>query len=83
MAQAVCYPLDTVKRRMQLNGAPGYKNLYKNDIHCLQKVLKDEGLRRGLYAGWSLNLAKNLPLTLLHYILFQNLRFISRKRVIE
>ncbi len=35
LAQAICYPLDTVKRRMQLNGAQGHKNLYKNDWHCL------------------------------------------------
>ena len=35
LAQALCYPLDTVKRRMQLNGSQGHKNLYKSDWHCL------------------------------------------------
>lgn len=31
LAQTICYPLDTTKRRMQLNGSFGHKNIYKND----------------------------------------------------
>lgn len=69
LAQSICYPLDTVKRRMQLNGAQGHKNLYKNDWHCLQKVLKEEGFR-GLYAGWTVNMVRCIPLTMIQFILF-------------
>lgn len=79
LAQALCYPLDTIKRRMQLNGAQGFKNLYKNDLHCLQRILKEEGLWRGLYAGWTINVVRCLPLTLVQFIFFQNLRFISKE----
>lgn len=63
---------------MQLNGSQGYKNVYKSDLHCLQTILKKEGVRTGLYAGWSVNLVRCLPATLIQYIMFQNLRFISK-----
>jgi hypothetical protein len=69
IASALCYPLDTVKRRMQVNGSLGFKNLYKNDLHCLQTIVKKEGMKQ-LYAGWSINMAKCIPLTLVQYIMF-------------
>ena len=78
IAQSLCYPLDTVKRRMQLNGAFGHKNIYKNDWHCLQKIIKKEGIQRGLYAGWTVNLVRCVPLTIIQYILFQNMRCITK-----
>ena len=73
----MCYPLDTVKRRMQLNGALGHKNIYRNDWNCLNKIWKEEGLVKGFYSGFSVSLMKNVPLVFLQYIMFQNLRFIS------
>lgn len=45
LAQTLVYPLDTVKRRMQLNGATGHKNIYRSDLQCFQHILKEEGLR--------------------------------------
>ncbi|TNV77496.1 hypothetical protein FGO68_gene2474 [Halteria grandinella] len=79
LAQALCYPLDTVKRRMQVNGSLGFKNMYKSDLHCLQTIIAKEGVRQ-LYSGWSLNMVKCVPLTLMQYIMFQNLRFISKEQ---
>ena len=64
IAQTVCYPLDTVKRRMQLNGAMGHKNLYRNDWHCLSKILKEEGVK-GLYSGFTVNLVRSVPMVLI------------------
>lgn len=64
-AQALCYPFDTVKRRMQLNGAKGHKNIYKGDYDCFTKILKDEGAVKGLYAGFSVNLVRCLPAAIL------------------
>ncbi len=77
IAQGICYPLDTIKRRMQLNGSQGHKNIYKNDYHCFQKILKEEGYR-GLYQGWTINIVRCLPLALIQYVMFQNLRFMSK-----
>jgi solute carrier family 25 (adenine nucleotide translocator) protein 4/5/6/31 len=44
----ICYPLDTIRRRMMLqaklqdgSGRP----LYNNGFHCLKCILKDEGVR--------------------------------------
>ena len=54
--------------------------MYRSDLQCLQRIVKEEGVRQGLYKGWSLQLARCLPMTLLQYIVFQNLRFITRKK---
>ncbi len=64
---------------MQVNGSLGFKNLYKSDWHCLQTMAKKEGIR-ALYAGWTVNMAKCVPLTLVQFIMFQNLRFISKEK---
>ena len=37
-AQAVCYPLDTIRRRMQMNGAFGDAPHYNGVLHCVKQV---------------------------------------------
>lgn len=64
---------------MQLNGAAGHKNLYKNDWQCLAKVWREEGYR-GFYSGFSVNLVRCIPLTLIQFMFFQNLKFINQKK---
>jgi hypothetical protein len=34
------------------------KKLYRNSLDCLQKIVKQEGISRGLYAGLSVNLIR-------------------------
>jgi len=69
IAQALCYPFDTVKRRLQINGAKGYKNIYKNEYHCVQKILAEESYR-GFYRGFSINLCRTIPLAFLQFACF-------------
>lgn len=76
LASALCYPLDTIKRRMQLNGSIGHKNLYRDSMHCFEKIRSEEGLR-GLYSGYTLNLCRTIPMGLIYFICFQNLKFIT------
>ena len=40
-AQAACYPLDTVRRRMQMNGAGGQAPRYTGMLHCIKQVRID------------------------------------------
>ena len=42
LAQVVLYPLDTIKRILQLNGSLGHKNLYSGGIlSCAQTLVRD------------------------------------------
>lgn len=77
-ANTILYPLDTIKRCLQLNGSKGHKTLYTGSIiNCAQTIMVDKGIR-GLYAGFGLNLLKTVPLTAIHLIIFNSLRVISK-----
>ena len=81
IAQSVLYPLDTVKRCLQLNGSMGHKTLYTGSIsNCLSTLYKDHGLK-GLYGGFSVNLIRCLPLTMVHYVVFQSFKGMTQPRL--
>lgn len=52
-AQSTTYPLDIVRRRMQV-----HPELYKNEIHAFSQIYHTEGLVRGLFKGVSMNWIK-------------------------
>lgn len=55
------YPLDVVRRRMQLAGAvtDGYK--YSGCINTFVTVYMEDGIRKGLYRGLSINYMRVVP----------------------
>lgn len=63
-AQALVYPLDTVRRRLMLSGEvrPNYTGpmtpRYKNTLHCFTSVVGEEGFRV-LYNGFGVNLLRS------------------------
>lgn len=60
-SQTVAYPLDVVRRRMQLAGAvsDGYK--YSGCINTFVTVYMEDGVRKGLYRGLSINYLRVVP----------------------
>ena len=54
-AQSVTYPLDIVRRRIQVVGAAGG---YVSPWRALVDIAETEGLRRGLYKGVTMNWLK-------------------------
>eukprot|EP00913_Durusdinium_trenchii_P011389 g10699.t1 len=52
-AQSTTYPLDIIRRRMQVH--PG---LYRNELHALRAIYRSEGLVGGLFKGVSMNWIK-------------------------
>ncbi|KAK6172479.1 hypothetical protein SNE40_016118 [Patella caerulea] len=48
-------PLDTVKVKMQT-----FPDLYRNAFYCFKETYKQDGIRRGLYAGTVPSLAANI-----------------------
>ncbi|KAJ7961244.1 Mitochondrial carrier protein [Quillaja saponaria] len=55
LATLTCYPLDTVRRQMQLRGTP-----YKTVLDAFPGIVERDGLI-GLYRGFVPNALKNLP----------------------
>jgi hypothetical protein len=62
LATAIVYPLDTLKRRCQVDGALGYKhtNLRPNDISLGRFIYNTDG-PKAFYHGFSMCLARNIP----------------------
>ena len=56
LAQTISYPLDVVRRRMQID--PAYSPRYRGIWHALITIFREEGLKRGLYKGVSMNWLK-------------------------
>ena len=68
IAQTFVYPMDVIRRRNQTHG--GDKELYKNTWDAIKVIYREEGLRRGLYKGLSLNYLKTAPNTALYLSLY-------------
>jgi len=50
VAQTVTYPFDLLRRRMQIVGAGGTKEVYNGPLDAIKKIVKNDGWR-GLYRG--------------------------------
>jgi solute carrier family 25 phosphate transporter 23/24/25/41 len=49
-AITITHPTDLVRRRMQLQGFDASVPVYRNPMHCIEKIVAKEGVR-GLYRG--------------------------------
>uniref|UniRef100_A0A3Q2CM30 Mitochondrial coenzyme A transporter SLC25A42 n=1 Tax=Cyprinodon variegatus TaxID=28743 RepID=A0A3Q2CM30_CYPVA len=56
IGQSASYPLDVVRRRMQTAGVIG--SSYVTIMGTMREIVKQEGVRRGLYKGLSMNWVK-------------------------
>jgi len=77
-AQTICFPLDTIRRRMQLSGTN-----YKNTLDAMITIPRVEGIR-GLYKGMLPNAVKIVPNNGIRFLAFDFLKNLlgaeSRKR---
>ena len=61
MLQAVAYPADTVRRRMQVNGSLGQQQIaYRGYLDCVRSMAQTEGLR-SFYRGFTVSCIKTAP----------------------
>ena len=67
-AQTCCYPLDLVRRRMQLKG-----HVYSGVLDALKTIARDEGFR-GFYKGMVPNAVKVVPNTALRFMAYDVLK---------
>ncbi|KAF6257183.1 mitochondrial substrate carrier protein [Scenedesmus sp. NREL 46B-D3] len=68
IAATVCYPLDTIRRRMQMRGVT-----YNNQLHAFQSIWAKEGMR-GFYRGWSANTLKVVPQNAIRLVSYEALK---------
>lgn len=68
IAASSCYPLDTVRRRMQMKG-----NTYRNQLHALSTIWATEGFR-GFYRGWAANTLKVVPQNAIRFVSYETLK---------
>ena len=73
VAQTVLYPLDTIRRRMQVNGSGMFTSTYTSSWGCAKSILAQEGIR-GFYRGVMLNVVKTLPQVSLQLAILDNVR---------
>jgi len=68
IAQTACYPLDTIRRRMQLKGQN-----YKSTLDAIKTIIVKEG-STGLYRGISANTLKVIPNNAIRWMVFEHLK---------
>lgn len=68
IAQSICYPLDTVRRRMQMKG----KN-YANTLDAFRTIFRVEGMS-GFYKGMVPNAVKVVPNNAIRFMVFEKLK---------
>ena len=71
--QAVSYPIDTVRRRMQLNGAPGQAVTYRSYWHVFKSMAVAEG-PRSFYRGLGVNCLKTAPGAAIQFLAYDLIR---------
>lgn len=68
MGDTVMYPLDTIKTRQQ--GAPGVLK-YRTMASTTASILREEGLIRGVYRGYSAALLGSFPSTMMFFGVYE------------
>jgi solute carrier family 25 (mitochondrial adenine nucleotide translocator), member 4/5/6/31 len=75
-AGTLCYPIDSVRRRMMMQaGQPLHERLYRGSLHCFRVVWAQEGLR-GFYLGIAPNIVRSVggALMLVVYDVLKSMR---------
>lgn len=64
----VCYPLDTIRRRMQMKG-----KTYNGMADAMRTIMKDEGMI-GFFRGWTANTMKVVPQNSIRFVSYELLK---------
>eukprot|EP00908_Phaeocystis_cordata_P024969 Transcript_7428.p1 GENE.Transcript_7428~~Transcript_7428.p1 ORF type:complete len:313 (-),score=98.81 Transcript_7428:185-1123(-) len=70
LAHVITYPNDTVRRRLQIQGAPGSEMRYSGALDCFHKMVQQEGWR-SLYAGIRVTILRGVPNTGIQFCVYE------------
>lgn len=65
IAATICYPLDTIRRRMQMRGI-----VYKSQADAFVTIYRQEGMV-GFYRGWIANTIKVVPQNAIRFVAYE------------
>ena len=70
-AQTVSYPLDVVRRVMQLEGMKSEKPIYRSVLGTLSHIYKTSGVIKGLYRGMTINYYRAIPTVAMSFTVYE------------
>mmetsp|Transcript_32134 Transcript_32134/g.76197 ORF Transcript_32134/g.76197 Transcript_32134/m.76197 type:complete len:378 (-) Transcript_32134:190-1323(-) len=73
VAHILTYPMDTVRRRMQLQGAGGMAMIYKSSWDCAKQMARKEGVI-SLYRGLTATCIRGVPNTGIQFAVYEGLK---------
>lgn len=73
IAQTITYPGDTIRRRMQTNGANGRERIYSTSWDCCKKTFAKEGMQ-GFFNGLSTNIVRSVPGAGIQFMVYDALK---------
>lgn len=81
LAQTVTYPIDTLRRRMQVNGAMGYtaadgRPLYRGYLDCFSQMVVKEGFR-SFFRGWQVSVLKIMPGAAVQFMTYDFFKYLA------
>jgi solute carrier family 25 phosphate transporter 23/24/25/41 len=68
VAASTCYPLDTIRRRMQMKG-----RMYSSQADAFATIWRQEGMR-GFYRGWAANTLKVVPQNAIRLVSYEAIK---------
>jgi solute carrier family 25 phosphate transporter 23/24/25/41 len=68
VAATVCYPLDTIRRRMQMRGV-----MYASQADAFATIWRTEG-GRGFYRGYAANTMKVVPQNAIRFVAYEGIK---------
>ena len=71
--QALAYPADTVRRRIQLSGSVGQRTAYRGYWDCVRRMAREEGAL-SFYRGLGVNCLKVAPAAALQFVCYDLFR---------
>jgi len=73
LAQSITYPGDTIRRRMQLNGAGGKARQYRTSWDCTMQIYRQEGIP-GFFRGVGTNVVRCIPGAAIQFAAYETLK---------
>lgn len=70
-AQTISYPLDVVRRHMQLEGMKSDNPVYRSVFGNLQHIYQTSGVAKGLYRGMTINFYRATPTVAVSFSVYE------------